>query len=158
MKTSSLFIWGIIYFCNMIGFFRILEKRLSELICTRLYVIFKKVTLNIGRVEMINAIVDATTNRQDVIATSWKNDILWEKAMICNQYPTINLTTSNLLEKKNPPEKPTFSLLYRIGYLNVSRSQDFFSWSLKSIISSELDVSTVQSWFSDTLGLNKNCH
>ena len=30
----------------------------------------KKVTLNIGRVEMINAIVDATTNRQDVIATS----------------------------------------------------------------------------------------
>ena len=110
---------------------------------------------------MINAIVDATTNRQDVIATSWKNDILWEKAMICNQYPTINLTTSNLLEKiknKNPPEKPTFFLLYRIGYLNVSRSQDFFSWSLKSIISSELDVSTVQSWFSDTLGLNKNCH
>ena len=37
-----------------------------------MYVIFKKVTLNIGRVEMINAIVDATTNRQDVIATSWK--------------------------------------------------------------------------------------
>ena len=36
------------------------------------HVIFKKVTLNIGRVEMINAIVDATTNRQEVIATSWK--------------------------------------------------------------------------------------
>ena len=30
-------IWGIIFFCTMDGFFRILEKRLSELICTRLY-------------------------------------------------------------------------------------------------------------------------
>ena len=37
MKTSSLFIWGIIYLCNMDGFFRILEKTTSELICTRLY-------------------------------------------------------------------------------------------------------------------------
>ena len=30
-------IWGVVYFCNMDDFFRILEKRLSELICTRLY-------------------------------------------------------------------------------------------------------------------------
>ena len=37
MKTSSPFIWGIIYFCNMDGFFTILEKTSSELICTRLY-------------------------------------------------------------------------------------------------------------------------
>ena len=37
MKTSSPFIWGIIYFCTMDGFFRILEKTSSELICTRLY-------------------------------------------------------------------------------------------------------------------------
>ena len=37
MKTSSPFIWGIIYFCNMDSFFRILEKTSSELICTRLY-------------------------------------------------------------------------------------------------------------------------
>ena len=36
-KTSSFFIWGIIYFWNMAGFLRILEKRLSELISTRLY-------------------------------------------------------------------------------------------------------------------------
>ena len=36
MKTSSPFIWGIIYFCTMDGFFRILEKTSSELICTRL--------------------------------------------------------------------------------------------------------------------------
>ena len=39
MKTSSPFIWGIIYFCNMDGFFRIMEKTSSELICTRLYLI-----------------------------------------------------------------------------------------------------------------------
>ena len=32
------FIWGSVYFCTMDGFFRILEKRLSELICTRLYI------------------------------------------------------------------------------------------------------------------------
>ena len=38
MKTSRPFIWGIIYFCNMDGFFRILEKTSSKLICTRLYV------------------------------------------------------------------------------------------------------------------------
>ena len=38
MKRPNAFIWGIIYFCTMDGFFRILEKRLSELICTRLYV------------------------------------------------------------------------------------------------------------------------
>ena len=37
MKTSSLFICGIIYFSNMDIFFRILEKTSSELICTRLY-------------------------------------------------------------------------------------------------------------------------
>ena len=40
MKTSSPFIWGIIYFCTMDGFFRILEKTSSELICTRLYIQF----------------------------------------------------------------------------------------------------------------------
>ena len=37
IKTSSPFIWGIIYFCTMDGFFRILEKTSSELKCTRLY-------------------------------------------------------------------------------------------------------------------------
>ena len=36
-EKSSPFIWGVVYFCNMDDFFRILEKRLSELICTRLY-------------------------------------------------------------------------------------------------------------------------
>ena len=40
MKTSSPFIWGIIYFCNMDGFFRILKKTSFQLICTRLYVFF----------------------------------------------------------------------------------------------------------------------
>ena len=36
MKTSSPFIWGIIHFCNMDGFFWILEKISSKLICTPL--------------------------------------------------------------------------------------------------------------------------
>ena len=36
---SSPFIWGIIYFFTMDGFSRILEKKLSELLCTRLYLI-----------------------------------------------------------------------------------------------------------------------
>ena len=36
-KTSSPFIWGIIFSYTMDGFSRILKKRLSELICTRLY-------------------------------------------------------------------------------------------------------------------------
>ena len=36
-EKSSLFIWCIIYFCNMYGFFRILEKTSSKLICTWLY-------------------------------------------------------------------------------------------------------------------------
>ena len=44
-EKSSPFIWGIIFFCTMNGLFRILEKRLSELICTRLYVFnFKFIT------------------------------------------------------------------------------------------------------------------
>ena len=38
MKMTLAFIWGIIYFCNMDGFFRILKKAVSELICTRLYI------------------------------------------------------------------------------------------------------------------------
>ena len=38
VKTSSPFIRGIIYFCTMDGFFRILEKTSSELICTQLYI------------------------------------------------------------------------------------------------------------------------
>ena len=36
MEISLAFIWGIIYFCSMDGFFRILEKTTSKLICTRL--------------------------------------------------------------------------------------------------------------------------
>ena len=36
MKTRSTFIWGIIYFCTLDGYFRILVKTSSELICTRL--------------------------------------------------------------------------------------------------------------------------
>ena len=38
-KTPRRFIWGSVYFCTMDGFFRILEKAVSELICTRLYVL-----------------------------------------------------------------------------------------------------------------------
>ena len=38
LKITMAFIWGSVYFCTMNGFFRILKKALSELICTRLYV------------------------------------------------------------------------------------------------------------------------
>ena len=38
MKTTLAFIWGLIFFCTIDGFLRILEKTSSELICTRLYV------------------------------------------------------------------------------------------------------------------------
>ena len=38
MKITMAFIWGSIYFCTTDGFFRILKKALSELICTRLFV------------------------------------------------------------------------------------------------------------------------
>ena len=37
MKISLAFVWSIIYFCTMDGFFRILKKISSKLICTRLY-------------------------------------------------------------------------------------------------------------------------
>ena len=36
-KKPRRFIWGSIYSCTMDGFFRILKKAVSELICTRLY-------------------------------------------------------------------------------------------------------------------------
>ena len=35
---SLIFIWGVIYFCTMDGFFRILKKISSKLICTRPYI------------------------------------------------------------------------------------------------------------------------
>ena len=38
MKINMAFTWGSIYFCTMDGFFRILKKALSELICTQLYI------------------------------------------------------------------------------------------------------------------------
>ena len=38
MNITMAFIWGSIYFCTMEGFFKILKKALSELICTRLKV------------------------------------------------------------------------------------------------------------------------
>ena len=38
-EKSSPFIWGIIFFCTMDGLSRILEKKLSELLCTQLYVL-----------------------------------------------------------------------------------------------------------------------
>ena len=37
-KKPRRFIWGSIYSCTMDGFFRILKKAVSELICTRLYI------------------------------------------------------------------------------------------------------------------------
>ena len=39
-KKPRRFIWGSIYSCTMDGFFRIFKKTVSELICTRLYVIW----------------------------------------------------------------------------------------------------------------------
>ena len=65
--------WGHFFMaCHKLGAMAIyLVKRACVYdILASVYEIFKKVTLNIGRVEMINAIVDATTNRQEVIATS----------------------------------------------------------------------------------------
>ena len=54
MKTSSPFIWGIIFFCTMVGFFRMCEKTSSELICTRLSVhwlsVFVKFLTGFGRI------------------------------------------------------------------------------------------------------------
>ena len=41
MQISLAFIWGIIHFCTMDGFFRILEKTSFQLICTRLYISLK---------------------------------------------------------------------------------------------------------------------
>ena len=37
IEKSSPFLWGIFFFCTMDGFSRILENKLSELLCTRLY-------------------------------------------------------------------------------------------------------------------------
>ena len=37
MKITLAFIWGIVHFCTIDGFFRILKKTSSKLICTRLY-------------------------------------------------------------------------------------------------------------------------
>ena len=39
-EKSSPFIWGIIFFCTMDGFFRILKKTSFQLFCTRLYLKF----------------------------------------------------------------------------------------------------------------------
>ena len=44
LKRPKAFIWGIIFFCTMDGFFRILEKTSSELICTRLYIVLQRTT------------------------------------------------------------------------------------------------------------------
>ena len=38
-KKPRRFIWGSIYSCTMDGFFRIFKKAVSELICTRLYLL-----------------------------------------------------------------------------------------------------------------------
>ena len=38
-KTPRRFIWGSVYFCTMDGFFRILKKAVSELICILLYLV-----------------------------------------------------------------------------------------------------------------------
>ena len=43
IEKCSPFIWGILFFCTMDGFSRILEKKLSELLCTQLY-IFSMIT------------------------------------------------------------------------------------------------------------------
>ena len=37
-EKCSPFLWGIIFLCTMDGFSRILEKKLSKVLCTRLYV------------------------------------------------------------------------------------------------------------------------
>ena len=48
MKISLPFIWGIIYFCTMDGFFRILENTSSELVCPRLHIYNIRTCCKIG--------------------------------------------------------------------------------------------------------------
>ena len=48
-KKPRRFIWGSIYSCTIDGFFRIFKKAVSELICTRLYVVPVKSKGNISQ-------------------------------------------------------------------------------------------------------------
>ena len=45
-EKPSPFIWGISFFCTIDGFSRILEKKMSELLCTRLYFKLSRSTSN----------------------------------------------------------------------------------------------------------------
>ena len=58
MKIGMAFTWGIIYFCTMDGFFRILEKNSSELICTRLYLANKDHNVKFNLVALIGYLND----------------------------------------------------------------------------------------------------
>ena len=49
-KKPRRFIWGSIYSCTTDGFFRIFEKAVSELICTRLYLGSNNLFLNICKI------------------------------------------------------------------------------------------------------------
>ena len=47
-ENTSPFLWGIIYFCTMDSFFRILENTSSELVCPRLYIYNIRTCCKIG--------------------------------------------------------------------------------------------------------------
>ena len=62
IEKCSPFIWGIIFFCTMDGFSRILEKKLSELLCTRLYVCEINFSIYIFRADLIYIPLAATSS------------------------------------------------------------------------------------------------
>ena len=79
-EKSSPFIWGIIIFCTMDGFSRILEKKLSELLCTRLYVSKKReyiATLQ-SLIEVFNCIKVCRNNFSCLVTLTLHNLVFYD--------------------------------------------------------------------------------
>ena len=49
VKNGSPFIWVVFFFCTLDGFSRIWEKKLSELLCTRLYLLMVLLSIPLNK-------------------------------------------------------------------------------------------------------------
>ena len=92
IEKCSPFLWGIIFFCTMDVFSRILEKKLYELLCTRLYVDERKKLFRV------------------LSSTQWYYHIFWVR----NQDRRCRMVkTQNFGSEKTPNKTPQKS---KLGY------------------------------------------
>ena len=116
MKITLAFIWCIIYSCTMDGFFRILIKTSSELICTQLYMgLYKAIKCN----PYSEITVERGTHLKTVYICSvlhMQVHIFWNSIQVNQMWPTASRKSEAVfrVHSSSLTEKSTLDIMHII--------------------------------------------